>query len=234
MEKSYRYIWIFIAVIFGIVVLGFFKTYFNKFPRFENTSFAIHFHAASFLIWFGLLFVQPILINRRKFKLHRNIGKVSYFLVPIITLSTIFVCKGLYIRTLTQYPKNICIGNLIFPFAQIAVFDSLYILAILNVRKTAYHMRYMIASSIILLGPAMRRVLFYWVGIPSQQSASLTFLFSAALFLVLFIYDWRSGKIYSPYIVSLIFLTLFVVSYTWFPQTALWQNVCGKFVQIAF
>jgi hypothetical protein len=234
MEKSYRNIWIFIAVIFVIVILGFFKTYFNKFPGFENTPVAIHFHAILFLIWFGLLFVQPFLINRRKYRLHKNIGKISYLLVPLITITTIIICKGLYIRGLNLYPKNICIGNLIFPFAQLAVFDSLYLLAILNTRKTSYHMRYIIASSIILLGPALRRILFYWVGISSQQSATLTFILSALLFLILFYYDWRGGKIYSPYIVSLIFLTLFVVSYNYLPQTALWQFVCGKFVQTAF
>ena len=234
MEKSYRNLWILFAAIFVVVIFGFFKTYFGKFPQFENTSIAIHFHAVLFLLWFGLLFIQPYLISKKKFRLHRNVGKISYFLVPLITLSTIAVARGVYIREMAQYPQRRCLGDLLFPFAQLIVFDSLFILAMINKRKQACHMRYMIASSIILLGPALRRIFVHWMGIQAPRAATLSFIISVGLLLTLFMYDYRKGKIYTPYIVSSIFLTLFLISYTYLPQTFIWQTFCGKLVQLAF
>jgi hypothetical protein len=234
MEKSYRNLWILFTGIFVIIIFGFFKTYFGKFPQFENTSIVVHFHAALFLLWFGLLFIQPYLINNKKFSLHRNIGKISYVLVPLMTLSTIAVSRGVYIREMAQYPQSKCIGDLMFPFAQIIVFDSLFILAIVNKRKKAYHMRYMIATSIILLGPALRRIFVHWMGIHSTQASTLSFIISVTLLLILLIYDYWKGKNYTPYIISSIFLTLFLISYTYLSQTSIWQMVCGKFVQLVF
>jgi hypothetical protein len=234
MERSYRNIRIFFSGIFLLVIFGFFKTYFGKFPRFENTSVAIHAHAVLFLFWFAMLFIQPWLISKQKFRLHRNIGKISYVLVPLITLSTIAVSRGGYIRNLSLYPQSKCIAALIFPFAQIIVFDILFLLAMIHVRKTASHMRYIISGSIILLGPAVRRIFVHWVGIPSQPAATITFFLLAALFLFLFMYDWLNRKLYKPYLVSLLFLIAFFISYNYLGETYVWQKVCGKFVQLVF
>jgi hypothetical protein len=234
MEKSYRNVRVFFAVILVLVIFGFFKTYFGKFPLFENTSTSIHVHAALFLLWFGMLFVQPWLINKKKFKLHRNIGKISYALVPLITLSTIAVSRGGYIRNLALYPYSKCIAALIFPITQIIVFDILFLLAIINTRKTAYHMRYIIASTIILVGPALRRIFVHWMGISSQPAATTTFFLLASLLIFLFLYDWRNGKLYKPFLVSLLLLIAFFISYTYLGETYIWQKACGKFVQVVF
>jgi hypothetical protein len=234
MEKSYRNIRVFFSALFLLVIFGFFKTYFGKFPRFADTPAVIHVHAVLFLLWFGLLFIQPWLISKRKFRLHRNIGRISYVLVPLITLSTIAVARGGYVRNLALYPQSKCIAALIFPFAQILVFDILFVLAIISVRKTASHMRYIISGSIILLGPAVRRIFVHWMGIQSQPAATTTFFLLAALFLFLFFYDWRHGKLYKPYMVALFLLIAFFISYNYLGETYIWQKACGKFVQMAF
>jgi len=84
MEKVYKNIsWLFAAIL-GIVILGFFKTYFGLFPTFEKVTSIQHIHGTLFLLWFVMLIVQPILIQKRKLEWHRRIGMISYFLVPLI------------------------------------------------------------------------------------------------------------------------------------------------------
>lgn len=93
MEKAYKNLSLFFIAILVIVILGFFKTYFGLFPNFRNVTSIQHIHGSLFLLWFVMLIVQPILIRKRKYKWHRVIGKVSYFLVPPDRGFNIFHCK---------------------------------------------------------------------------------------------------------------------------------------------
>jgi hypothetical protein len=38
------------------------------------SSSGVHFHAATMLAWMALTIAQPILIHRRRFELHRQLG----------------------------------------------------------------------------------------------------------------------------------------------------------------
>jgi hypothetical protein len=234
MEKTYRQVWILFTAVFVIVFLGFFRTYFIRFPRFENTSPVLHFHAFVFLSWFVLLFIQPYLIKKRKYALHRKLGKVSYFLIPLIALSTFGVARGMYLRELGHIPQNENIGALIVPFSQTLVFVTLYLLAIRNKKRVSFHLRYMIATSIILIGPAIRRIFAGWMHMPGQVSFLLSFLIMAASLTGLILYDKMHGKKFQPYVVALILFTAYYLAVLYVPQTSLWQNVCGRVVQVVF
>jgi hypothetical protein len=234
MEKTYRQVWILFAVVFVIVFLGFFRTYFIKFPGFENTYPALHFHAFVFLSWFVLLFIQPYLIKKRKYALHRKLGKVSYFLVPLIALSTFGVARGMYLRELGHIPQNQNIGSLIVPFTQTIVFVTLYLLAIRNKKRVSFHLRYIIATSLVLIGPAIRRILGGWMHIPGQLSFLLSFLIMAGALIGLMVYDKIHGKKFQPYVVSLVLFTAYYLAVLFVPQTAVWQSFCGRIAQTIF
>jgi hypothetical protein len=231
MDRHYKYLSVFFAASFVIVIFGFYKTYFVSLP---SSPVAIHFHALFFILWYVLLFIQPWLINSKRYDLHKKLGKLSYLLVPLITISTLAVSRISYLKGAAIYTDSQRIGNLIFPFSQLIVFDSLYLLAILYVRKTAFHMRYMIACSVILLGPAIRRIFVHWIGMDPQPAANFAFILLFLVLVILFMYDWIHGHIYNPYLVAMIFLILFFVSYTYFPQSWIWQKICGKFVRVFY
>src|SRR4051812_7813466 len=68
-----------------LVLLGFWKSYFSIFFDHSNSLTGyMHFHAILMTGWVTLLIVQPTLIRRKKLKMHRFLGKVSYFLMPLI------------------------------------------------------------------------------------------------------------------------------------------------------
>src|SRR5688572_27353033 len=69
-----------------IAFAGFFPTYFGRFPRFAGTSAAIHFHAATLVLWIGLAVVQAVLVRRGRTDLHRRVGKIAYLLIPLMFL----------------------------------------------------------------------------------------------------------------------------------------------------
>jgi hypothetical protein len=133
MEKTYKNISLFFAAILAIVFLGFFKTYFGLFPTFNKVTTIQHLHGLLFLLWFIMLIVQPVLIKKRKYKWHRVIGKVSYFLVPLIVVSIFFIAKELYkTAPLTQSQK---IATLYVPFYQIVDFVACMFLLFITKKR---------------------------------------------------------------------------------------------------
>ena len=88
MEKSYRYLGYFFLLLIPLVLAGFYKTYFVQFPTFERVKHTfIHIHAGIATVWVKLLIVQPFLIVNKKMAWYRKLGKISYFIFPLLILS---------------------------------------------------------------------------------------------------------------------------------------------------
>jgi hypothetical protein len=179
-----------------------------------------------------MLIVQPILIKKRKYRWHRLIGKASYFLVPLIVISIFFIAKELYdTATVTQSQK---IATLYIPFYQIVDFVTLYILAIYYKKKISYHLRYMIATSLAVYGAALKRFFINFVGISGPNAFLFTFILTDLILVGFILYDRKNGKSFRPYIVSLIILLISQLGFYFLRNTAFWQSVCGRFVQLFY
>jgi hypothetical protein len=204
MEKSYKLISLFFVIILAIVVLGFYKTYFGLFPTFNNVTNIQHLHGLLFLLWFLMLTVQPLLIKKGQYEWHRIIGKASYFLVPLIVISIFYIAKEYY--DTAQLPLNQKITNLYVPFYQIFNFVTLYLLAIHYRKRSSYHMRYMIATSLAVYGAALKRLFINFMGVSGPNAFLYTFLVSDLILIGFIMYDWRHKQSYKPYIVALVIL----------------------------
>ena len=85
MEKHYKNIGYLILLLIPLTLFGFYKTYFIKFPDFdENIDFYIHLHAFIAFLWVLLLGMQPILIRNQHYNLHRRLGRITYYLFPLL------------------------------------------------------------------------------------------------------------------------------------------------------
>ena len=79
-EKSGYYLIILIL----FMLLGFWPTYFSKFiDGTANFNTYFHFHAFMATVWIFILIAQPILIRKKKLAIHKLIGKLSHFILPI-------------------------------------------------------------------------------------------------------------------------------------------------------
>src|SRR5690349_11344418 len=86
-QKSYLY---FIGF-FLFMVWGFWFTYFTRIADQEN--YRLHLHGVGLILWCIMLIVQPWLIRKGKTAIHRQSGKISYFLVPFMVLTTLDLLK---------------------------------------------------------------------------------------------------------------------------------------------
>ena len=103
MEKNYKVLITGFLILIAVGLLGFYRSYFSLFPNFDGVHFLIHLHTFAFLLWFALVIIQPILIRKKNFALHRKLGRFSYYLVGFIFVS-VFLVSGLWFRQ--ELPKT--------------------------------------------------------------------------------------------------------------------------------
>ena len=204
MEKAYRNIgYPFIFLLF-LVIFGFFKTYFGQFPHFDDhTTAIVHFHVFVLVLWIILLIVQPILIRQNRYAAHRAIGKFSYFLVPLIILSFIGMMNKQISETSSKNFLTI-VDGLYLPLTDTLLFSTFYLLAIINKRNTAVHMRYIIMTGLVFIDASLIRSLAIWFHVDFFYAALISISF-VDLILIMFIYfDKIKGRPYKPFLVSLL------------------------------
>jgi hypothetical protein len=233
MEKAYRSLVYLTGAIFLIVIIGFYRTYFGLFPKFENISSVVHFHAIALILWSFLIIAQPLLIRYKKLSLHRVLGKFSYLLAPIIVFTTIALARHMFFERQGHITITQNLSRLFLPFSHMFLFSLFYILAIINKKPSYIHMRYMIVASFVVLAPAIARIDFSWTGF-KINTLILSYVFTDLLIAILIVYDWYNKKIYKPYFIALTFFIIVHFSTFYIPATQFWQSIASKIVQILF
>jgi len=233
MEQSYKNVGYFFIIILAIVIWGFFRTYFGLFPSFNGITTVQHFHGIMMLAWFAMLIIQPFLIRYKKMELHRAIGKFSYVLVPFILWSIFLVMRGGYLRMAPVIPHEQNVGGLALNLPDIFAFGALYILAIVNKKNTAYHMRYIIGTSLLLIGPGIGRAFIIYGGMAFPTAIQYTMALTEAVCGTLIIYDIVKKQPYKPYIITM--LILIAMHLCWqFQMAGWWQVFAGRFATLFF
>jgi hypothetical protein len=228
MERAYKNINYLFLLILLFVGLGFFKTYFSLFPRFQGLPTVAHFHAIGFLLWFALLIVQPILVWKNQLPLHRMLGKFSYFLVAYIVLTIIGMAHEAYHLKGNSWLLSIQPPSLFFAVVGFVNFLTFYSLAIIYRRNTGYHMRFIIATSLALIPPSLGRFFDLWLKLGPPGGILLTLIVFAIL-IGLIVYDKvKFGKVHNAYWVVLAFTILIDVAVPTIPPTHLWQSIALK------
>ena len=184
----------------GLVILGFWPTYFAKFFNGSaDFTFYFHFHAAILTIWLLLLIIQPILIRKKELSIHRFNGKLSYFLFPLVYLSVILLAHSRH----EIDEKNLDI-RLLVPFKDLLILGTAYFIAIRYRHNIDLHARGMIVTGIAFIEPALVRFIRYAI-IPSPTANYLTILILYSLLIGLIIRErnQKRGRWVFPLILGL-------------------------------
>lgn len=139
-----------VAWALALVVLafaGFFPTYFGHFPRFAGTPAAIHFHAATLVLWLGLVLVQIVLVRRGRTDLHRRVGSLAYVLIPLM-------CVGFVLAIQHRHTKV----PIVAAFFDAGLFLAYVGLGLLHRRRPEHHRRFMILALVPFINPALGRL----------------------------------------------------------------------------
>lgn len=227
MEKGYKNIAYFFIVIALITFIGFFKKYFSLAPDFPGLKSVHHFHATILISWLALLMVQPILISSHKVALHKTVGKISYVLAPVAFFSMLMAYHHQYLRFMSDGQSEQFTLSFVFsPMTDAIPFIILYGLAIFNKAETPKHMRYMLATGIIIGGPGLGRILMTWLGMEIFMAIQMVVVFTLLTFICLLIYDRVKKKRFriNPYSIAFSIWLIPNILIMFFPQTPVWQS----------
>jgi hypothetical protein len=107
-------------------------------------------------------------------------------------------------------------------------FATLYSLAIINRRNTYNHMRYMIGTSLLMIGPGLGRALIVNFGMELPQSVSFESYLTIGIATALLLNDMRNKKSISAFAIVLTVVTLTYLAWE-FRLSPPWQRV-GEFI----
>ena len=206
MDKTYKYLGYFLLLLIPLTFLGFYRTYIVQFPNFkDDITIYTHMHAFIASIWILMLIIQPLLILKKKYSLHRTIGKLSFIVFPLLILS--------FIPQIIRIFNSGNINNLFFPLADGLLLIIFYSLAIYNRRATPKHMRYMIATSIVFLGPTVGRIGPILLGWSELFTQNIQYGIIYSILITLLFYDKLNGNKYKPYLTAISFFMLHQIVY---------------------
>lgn len=228
MEKEYRGIVMLFGMVAAVVLIGFYPTYFILFPQFEGLVGLHHLHGLAMILWLMVLIIQPVFIKRRKLQWHRLIGKFSYFLVPIIVILMMLVYRRAVSNSLADngFDHILTLSLLFMPLTDILPFSAFYLLAILYRKRTSTHLRYMIATAVVVVGSGLVRILSVWFGMEFLMAIYVNALLLAMVFLGLILYDYGHKKLSTnkSFIVAFLVFTIPNLLMVFVPKLEFWQT----------
>ncbi|MBX3244436.1 MAG: hypothetical protein KF685_08275, partial [Acidobacteria bacterium] len=221
MEGRYRILIVFFAVIALVCLAGFYRTYFSYFPDVARFPALIHIHFVAFLGWFVLVVLQPILIYKEQYVLHRKLGKLSYFLAPILILTILLLTREKMMREVADPEANASITAFIGLMDAVS-FSVCYLIAMIKRSDTRWHVAFIIGATLIALNPGLARLFDQiTVGLGLLAAVLTPFIVSISIFIFEKI-SYKRPITQSPYFVFFLLWTLEIVLFITVPQTELW------------
>lgn len=219
--------WWFLLVVV-VVAGGFAPTFFT---RLGETALPHMVHGVSSSLWLLLLVTQSLLVTRGGRAWHRRLGWTSLAVFPVMVLSGFYMIRlMLTVRAEDYGPLRYVLAALDIP--SLVALCAFYVMALVHRRDVRLHQRYLAATAILLLPPALGRFLAFWVpGIPDLVQALNPMMVLTSLAACVLIWDdRRRGKVYPPYPLTLA-LMLLVHAFMWrAPESAWWRGLVDGLV----
>lgn len=158
MNMPYRNAWIFCLAIIAMTVLAFWPGYFSKLG---TAKIAWHVHAVTATAWMLLLAAQSWSIDRGHRASHRSLGLAVFALVPLFLVGAAGVEHSMAMATASGEDPfyNLWGSPLgIYDLVGSAAFLLFGALALRERRNVARHAAWLLATPLLLIGPALGRV----------------------------------------------------------------------------
>jgi hypothetical protein len=140
------------------IIIGFLQFALRGFVDPMAAPFWVHLHGVAMLAWLGLLIVQPTLVSRDNLPLHRRLGWIGASLALLIAGLGIFT--GLASLVLHRFPPFFAPPYfLVLTTVEALVFGLMVWAAVRRRHTTDWHRRLMIGATIVILEPALGRIL---------------------------------------------------------------------------
>lgn len=182
-----------------------------------GTTAAIHFHAATLILWIALAVTQVVLVRRGRADLHRQLGKLAYVLIPLLCLGFVLaVDDGLRRHGAADGPPLIAV------FFDGGLFLAYVGLGLLHRHRPEYHRRLMVLALIPLINPPLGRVVKMMGIFPPV----VLFPVQLVIIITLFVRARRRQELARPYAIGLALYPAFFVGMM--VAMGLWQMMFGR------
>ena len=140
------------------IVFGFLQFALRGFVDPVAAPFWVHVHGVAMLAWLALLIAQPTLVSRDNLARHRQLGRIGGLLALFITCLGIFT--GVASLVLNRFPPFFTPPYfLALTVTESLAFGAMVAWALRRRRATDWHRRLMIGATIVILEPALGRLL---------------------------------------------------------------------------
>jgi hypothetical protein len=208
----YRHAPYYMLVVIGVIVAGFWPSYFSIWGA---VPWQFHAHGVAASIWVLMVLAQSWTVHHGQLPLHRAVGKSSLLLFPfligglaaIIDVTAKGFVAGDYIRT--TFGGEFLIGLSL----AVAAYVLLFYRALKFRRKVWQHSGYMLATPLILFESPFSRIIGTWIPAlqyrgPQDNAVFMdSILWAMAVELVVIaILWWRFRDKATPFLVAAIFI----------------------------
>jgi len=170
------------ALMTAVVLLGFWPYYAGLLSGAPPGGPVIHLHAAVFSGWLMLLFVQTMLVRRRRLDWHRRLGRWSIpyaGLLIIAGLAATFLVSAAHVRE-GRHELDEVAAFLLLPLGDLILFAGFFAAAMHKRGTPELHKRLMLLAATALVFPAAARFGDPW-GLPAVLAIWLLPLAAALL-----------------------------------------------------
>lgn len=232
-DTVYRHAYIYIASLFLLIAFGFLPLKFEPFARF---SLIEHFHGIFAMGWMILIVAQTYLIGHDNVSWHRQLGKLSFVLAPMLVITAFATVVGLLAIDPVKFPLKVGDPRLVIgylDFGLLVYFIMFYVLAIVNRRDFRRHQRFMVCTAFIAIPVSFGRILFRYVSRDMNPVMNVVYsdLLIMAILALLMLNDWQKQKIYFAYWFSFVFFLIQIVTVQLFATWQSWLAFCQWLVR---
>ena len=221
--------WYFLAAIVTTWI-GFSHSYFL---RIGHASIFQHIHGATAGLWMALLFVQPILYQRGKLDLHRRLGRLGVFvLIPLLLMGGALMVHSM-VKHQAGYPPGMVYTLSYLDAWSLLLLALFIILAIRYAQDTGLHARYMACTVLVLLPPALTRVLAFFPQIHSMAtSINISYILMIAILSLLIVDDLRKGRLRSAYPVAIALFLPMILTMNSVGHWQWWHRLADRYAAL--
>ena len=161
-----------------------------------------HIHGFIFLAWFVFFTVQASLIRNQRPELHITLGHLSVILAVSMLITGFLMMRSAYNAPSFSIGSNSRDASMMFPLTDLINFSIAFMLGLFNRRNPVAHKRLMLLAGILLLDPAVARLV---------EAIGAPFLFIPIIELGLFaaLLNYDRVRLKRPHWTSLLGLSLF-------------------------
>ncbi len=219
------------ALAFAATVIAFWPSFFSKLT---TTDPAHIIHGLTATLWMTMPILQSWLASRQNFGLHRKIGwAILLLLAPALVISGLRMVQ-LMIVSYHELHQIVLLKFAFMDITALILFILFLFLSIWRIRRNDMdgHARYMTATVLIALEPALERVFVYYIAGGSELAFSKALYFALIcmelILAVLIFVEWRRKKIRLPFPLALGFFVAMhvlltpIANSTWFARFADW------------